>query len=185
MIGREFAVRLLERISEAGEGVQGIVEELRGLELIYEKSVHPELAYMFKHALTHDVAYSSVLESRRRTLHGIVGQAIEELYPDRLAEHYDALAYHFGEAEEWEKALSYHHQAAARAASSFANVPAAEHCRRALEIATRLGDAVDRAQLRTWRSCTGLPAALPVTAVPPRRPSVAPPSSPRSRQIGR
>ena len=61
VIGREFALRLLERITEAGEHVRTQVEELRALELIYEKAAHPELAYMFKHALTHDVAYESVL----------------------------------------------------------------------------------------------------------------------------
>src|SRR5262249_40959234 len=60
VIGREFALRLLARITEAGERVRTHVDELRSLELIYEKAFHPELAYMFKHALTHDVAYESV-----------------------------------------------------------------------------------------------------------------------------
>src|SRR5262249_30736281 len=53
VIGREFALRLLARITEAGDRIRTQVEELRGLELIYEKAMHPELAYMFKHALTH------------------------------------------------------------------------------------------------------------------------------------
>ncbi|HEX2483916.1 MAG TPA: AAA family ATPase, partial [Myxococcota bacterium] len=61
IIGREFTVRLLERIHEAGERVHPLLAELRGLELIHEKAVQPELAFMFKHALTHDVAYASVL----------------------------------------------------------------------------------------------------------------------------
>ena len=65
VIGREFALRLLARITEAGDGVSALVDELRALELIYEKAAHPELAYMFKHALTHDVAYESVLVQRR------------------------------------------------------------------------------------------------------------------------
>jgi predicted ATPase len=55
VIGREFALRLLERIAEAGETVHAVVGELRALELIYQKAAHPELAFMFKHALTHDV----------------------------------------------------------------------------------------------------------------------------------
>jgi class 3 adenylate cyclase len=116
VIGREFALRLLQRIIEAGDAVHGVVDELRALELIYEKAIHPELAFMFKHALTHDVAYESVLVSRRRALHGIVGAAIEELYRDRLSEHYEKLAYHFERAEGWEKALEYHHRAAEKAA---------------------------------------------------------------------
>ena len=138
VIGREFALRLLERIAEAGEGVRGHVEELRSLELIYEKATHPELAYMFKHALTHDVAYGSVLVERRRALHRTIGRAIEELYADRLAEFYETLAHHFGQAEEWEQALAYHERAAEKAAESFANRSVIAHCEAALGIALRL-----------------------------------------------
>jgi class 3 adenylate cyclase/tetratricopeptide (TPR) repeat protein len=139
VIGREFALRLLERIREAGEGIRTVIDELRGLELIYEKTAHPELAFMFKHALTHDVAYESILLQRRRALHRIVGSAIEELYRDRLAEHYEALASHFTLAEDWERAFLYHERAAEKAAAAYANHSAVEHCRRALEIAERLG----------------------------------------------
>jgi class 3 adenylate cyclase len=75
VIGREFALRLLERLIEAGDRLTGVVHDLRSLELIYEKASHPELAFMFKHALTHDVAYESVLlqhlpRSPRRALRG-------------------------------------------------------------------------------------------------------------------
>jgi tetratricopeptide (TPR) repeat protein len=139
VIGREFAMRLLERIVEAGEEVQSMVGELRALELIYEKAAHPELAFMFKHALTHDVAYASVLVQRRRALHCIVGTAIEELYRDRLAEHYEALAHHFTRGEDWERALRYHEFAADKAADAYANQAAVEHYRQSLEIADRLG----------------------------------------------
>jgi DNA-binding NtrC family response regulator/tetratricopeptide (TPR) repeat protein len=142
VIGREFALRLLERITETGERVRTHVEELRSLELIYEKAAHPELAYMFKHALTHDVAYESVIQDRRRALHRTIGLAIEELYADRLAEFYETLAHHFGRAEEWERALDYNERAAAKAAESFANRAVVVHCRQALAIADRLGAAV-------------------------------------------
>ena len=74
VIGREFALRLLARVTEAGDGVSSLVAELRALELIYEKAAHPELAYMFKHALTHDVAYESILHQRRRELHRTIGR---------------------------------------------------------------------------------------------------------------
>src|SRR5262249_21914523 len=142
VIGREFALRLLERITETGERVRTHVEELRALELIYEKAAHPELAYMFKHALTHDVAYETVLQDRRRALHRTIGLAIEELYADRLAEFYETLAHHFGRAEDWERALDYHERAAAKAAGSFANRAVVVHCREALAIAERLGAGV-------------------------------------------
>jgi tetratricopeptide (TPR) repeat protein len=148
VIGREFALRLLERITEAGEHVRTHVEELRTLELIYEKAAHPELAYMFKHALTHDVAYESVLHDRRRALHRTIGLAIEELYADRLAEFYETLAHHFGRAEEWGQALDYHERAAAKAAESFANRAVVVHCRQALAIADRLGADVPQERRR-------------------------------------
>lgn len=144
VIGREFALRLLERIVEDGPRLGPVVDELRGLELIYEKAAHPELAYMFKHALTHDVAYDSVLVSRRRALHRIVGTAIEELYRDRLPEHYDALAHHFTEGEEWEKAFRYHVASSERAEAVHATGSTVEHSRSALSIASRLGEDVSR-----------------------------------------
>jgi tetratricopeptide (TPR) repeat protein len=144
VIGREFALRLLERITEAGDQLGEIVGELRALELIYEKASHPELAYMFKHALTHDVAYESVLVQRRKTLHRIVGTAIEELYPDRIQEHYEALAHHFGKAEDWERALHYHELASEKSQAAYANRAAADHCRSAMTIADRLGESVSQ-----------------------------------------
>ncbi|HSV08510.1 MAG TPA: sigma 54-interacting transcriptional regulator [Candidatus Binatus sp.] len=142
VIGREFAFRLLERITEAGAHVRTQVEELRSLELIFEKVAHPELAFMFKHALTHDVAYESVLDERRRELHRTIALAIEELYADRLPELYETLAHHFERAEEWEPALDYHERAARKAADSFANRAVIDHCHRALAIAERLGERV-------------------------------------------
>ncbi len=144
VIGREFAMRLLARISEAGEHIHTQVEELRSLELIYEKALHPELAYMFKHALTHDVAYGSVVRDRRRALHRTIGFAIEELYADRLPEHYETLAHHFSRAEARERALHYHQLSAEKAARNYANQAVVEHCRQALAIAESLGaDAPD------------------------------------------
>jgi DNA-binding NtrC family response regulator/tetratricopeptide (TPR) repeat protein len=137
VIGREFALRLLERITEGGQGVRLQIDELRALELIYEKTAHPELAFMFKHALTHDVAYESVLRERRRQLHRTIGLAIEELYADRLAELYETLAHHFERGEDWERALAYHDRAAAKAAERFANRAVIAHCRAALAIADR------------------------------------------------
>jgi class 3 adenylate cyclase/tetratricopeptide (TPR) repeat protein len=142
VIGREFALRLLERVVAAGDRVSEMLGGLRTLELIYEKSGHPELAFMFKHALTHDVAYETILLQRRKALHGLVGDAIQELYADRLAEHYEAMAHHYVLAERWEPALEYHVRAAKKAVTAYANQAAADHYRRALEIAELLGGKV-------------------------------------------
>ncbi len=143
VIGREFALRLLERITESGIQVRSQVDELRTLELIYEKAMHPELAYMFKHALTHDVAYQSVHQERRAQIHRLIGLAIEELYADRLAEHYETLAHHFDEGHDWKRALLYHTRAAEKATERHANQSVVHHCRKALSIATVTGEAID------------------------------------------
>lgn len=144
VIGREFTVRLLDRISDIEARLDDLLSELKSLELIYEKAYFPELAYMFKHALTHDVAYSTLLVERRKKLHRLVGAAIEELYSDRLAEQYEALAHHYSEAQDWEKALEYLEKAGDKASAAYANEDAADYYARALEICERLGAGADR-----------------------------------------
>ncbi len=133
VIGREFTVRILERITELRSGASEMVEELKSLELIYQKAWFPELSYMFKHALIHDVAYSTLLEERRKVLHRIVGRAMEELYAERLNEHYEALAHHFDKAEDWAKAVEYLLKAAGKAAEAYASEEAMRYYERALE----------------------------------------------------
>lgn len=141
VIGREFTVRLLNRIADVrGGGLDGLLSELKTLELIYEKAYFPELAYMFKHALTHDVAYSTLLSERRRSLHRLVGAAIEELYPDRLVEHYEAVAHHYYEGQQWEKALEYLEKAGDKARDAYATREAMDYYARAIECNSRLGD---------------------------------------------
>jgi tetratricopeptide (TPR) repeat protein len=106
---------------------------------------------MFKHALTHDVAYSSLLVQRRRELHRVIALAIEELYAERLTEQYEVLAHHFSKAEDWARALDYLFKAADKAMRSFANREALALYDQALEVAGQLGDAVDAQALMTIR----------------------------------
>jgi class 3 adenylate cyclase len=80
VIGREFAFRLLQAISGMREDLKSQLLNLQGLELIYEKSLFPELEYIFKHALVQEVAYNSLLSTRRKEIHQRIGSAIEELY---------------------------------------------------------------------------------------------------------
>jgi len=139
VIGREFTARILDRISDVKAELHDLLAGLKSLELIYEKAYHPELSYMFKHALTHDVAYSTLLVERRRALHRLVGLAIEELYADRLAEHYEAMAFHNYEGQDWEKTLEYAEKAGDKAAATYANQDALDYYARAIEIAERIG----------------------------------------------
>ena len=77
------------------------------MEFIYEKSLFPELEYIFRHALTQEVAYNSLLLKRRKEIHERIGRAIEILYPDRLEEFYEMLAYHYSKSGHLEKAAGF------------------------------------------------------------------------------
>ena len=143
VIGRQFLVRLLERISDVSEKLEGLLAELQTLEVIYRQGLLPEPAYIFKHAVIQDVAYNSLLVQRRKELHRAVGQAIEELYADRLTEHQEELAYHYERGEVWPKALEYAMQAGQKLQQAYANQEALVHYDRALAICNRLGDAVE------------------------------------------
>jgi len=147
VIGRQFLVRLLSRVSGMPQQLDGLLRELQALEIIYQQGLMPEPAYVFKHAVIQDVAYNSLLRERRRELHRSVGFALEELYPDRLTEHYEELAHHFSEGEEWAKAFEYLARSGDRAREAYANTTALEWYARALEAALRVVPPVSRLQL--------------------------------------
>jgi class 3 adenylate cyclase/tetratricopeptide (TPR) repeat protein len=138
VIGRQFLQRLLERIAGLSGKLEGLLQELKVLEIIYEQGLLPEPAYIFKHAVIQDVAYNSLLKERRRELHRAVGGAIEELYPDRLADHYQELAHHFVNGEDWPKAFEYLIRSGDRAKDAFANQTALDSYAKALEVASRV-----------------------------------------------
>jgi class 3 adenylate cyclase/tetratricopeptide (TPR) repeat protein len=112
IIGTEVPWPLLRAIAEVPEEeVQYGLAHLQGAEFLYETSLCPEREYTFKHALTHEVAYGSLLQERRRMLHASVVEAIEALYPDRLADQVERLAHHALRGEVWDKAVAYFRQA--------------------------------------------------------------------------
>ena len=88
---------------------------LQAAELLYETRLFPERVYTFKHALTHEVAYGSLLQERRRALHAQIVEALETLAGDRVDEQVDRLAHHALRGEVWDKALAYCRQAGAKA----------------------------------------------------------------------
>lgn len=162
VIGRQFLQRLLERVAELPGELEGLLQELKSLELIYEQGLLQEPAYVFKHAVIQDVAYGSLLVQRRRKLHRLVGVAIEDLYADRLPDHYGELAHHFSQAEEWPKAIEYSILAGDRAAWSYSNEEAAEHYKRARDAAERQG--VSRDPQRFVRILSRLGGVLSILA---------------------
>ncbi|HKK27519.1 MAG TPA: tetratricopeptide repeat protein [Gemmatimonadota bacterium] len=117
VIGREFSRPLLERVAPEGLDLEAALGRLRELGLVQQVRVLPVPSYRFQHVLTEEVAHDSLLEARRRELHGRAGRALEELYAGRLEEHLDRLVHHFARAGRWEEAVRYGLEACRRAAS--------------------------------------------------------------------
>ncbi|HWP91309.1 MAG TPA: tetratricopeptide repeat protein [Thermodesulfobacteriota bacterium] len=120
VVGREFSLDLLETVS-GDKDLKDHLLALRNSELIYETGFSPNSEYAFQHALTHDVAYSSLLVQKRKELHERVGTAIEELYLDRIEELYEILAHHFSRTDNREKAFHYLNMAGRKAKEVYAN----------------------------------------------------------------
>jgi class 3 adenylate cyclase/tetratricopeptide (TPR) repeat protein len=117
IIGKDLPYRLLHAIADMEEpALRARLARLQGAEFLYEIQLFPEPEYTFKHALTHEVTYGSVLQDRRRTLHARVVGAIEELYADRLVEQFERLAHHALRGEMREQAVPYLRQAGLKAA---------------------------------------------------------------------
>jgi len=134
VIGRDFAFRILQTITGLREGLKANLLSLQGLEFIYEKNLFPELEYIFKHALTQEVAYNSLLQKRRKEIHKKIGKAIEEIYAERLEEFYEMLAYHFDQGEVWARAVEYGVKAGAKARHAYNLQATLAHLNRAKEI---------------------------------------------------
>ena len=84
---------------EGAGPLEAVLQELKHLEFLYDRPGIAEPLYIFKHALTQDVAYESLLTTRRQGLHAVAGHAVERLYAGGLAEHYEELAHHFYEVK--------------------------------------------------------------------------------------
>jgi class 3 adenylate cyclase/tetratricopeptide (TPR) repeat protein len=141
VIGTEVLLPLLQAIAEVPEAVlQRSLAHLQAAEFLYETRLFPEREYIFKHALTHEVAYQSLLQERRRVLHARLVEALEALAGDRLDEHVDRLAHHALRGELWEKALAYLRQAGTKAQARSANQEAVVYFEQALTALAHLPD---------------------------------------------
>jgi len=107
VIGRIFLYRLLAAIAEEESRLDAHLVTLQWQEMIRERARVPELEYIFKHDLTREAAYNGLLRRQRRVFHRQVAEAIEHLFPERIDEQVELLAYHWEQAEETEKAIKY------------------------------------------------------------------------------
>ncbi|MBI5304302.1 MAG: AAA family ATPase [Chloroflexi bacterium] len=136
VIGREFPFAILSNVADAPQSLDGALANLQRRELVREKSRAPDFVYLFKHALTQETAYASMLLSKRRALHHRVGDCLERLDKERV---YD-LARHFSEAQEPARALPYLIEAGSRAAREYSTPEAIGYFSRAVEIAHTQND---------------------------------------------
>jgi class 3 adenylate cyclase/tetratricopeptide (TPR) repeat protein len=136
--GRVFSFRVLQSIADMIENLDDQLEILQQMELIQETTRLPEQEYIFRHELTRDAAYQSILRRQRREYHRKVGGAIETIYPDKLAEEAHLLAYHFNAARDYPQALKYYQIAGDQSLKLFANQEAGEYFQQAIEIALKL-----------------------------------------------
>jgi class 3 adenylate cyclase/tetratricopeptide (TPR) repeat protein len=106
-IGRVFSYPLLAQVVEPGTAIEPILGELADLEFVYMTALAPQREYSFKHVLTQEAVYQTLLRPKREEYHERIGKALETLYPDRLEEYYEALAYHYGRSGNKDKAVEY------------------------------------------------------------------------------
>jgi class 3 adenylate cyclase/tetratricopeptide (TPR) repeat protein len=134
VVGTDVPFPLLQAITEVPEErLQRTMTQLQAAEFLYEASLFPELVYTFSHALTHEVAYGSLLQARRHALHRRVIEVLEALDADHLAEQVERLADHAVRGEVWEKAFQYGRQAGVRAAARSAHQEAVTWFEQALD----------------------------------------------------
>jgi class 3 adenylate cyclase len=145
VLGREFPLKLLAALWDSGAGeLPALLAELKQWEFLYEEPTADETRYLFKHALTQEAVYQTLLTGRRRSLHAASGRAFEALFAERLEEVYDVLAYHYSEAGEAEKAVFYLILFAGQAARRYAHAEAVKALRQALQHCERLAESARR-----------------------------------------
>jgi class 3 adenylate cyclase len=135
VVGKDVPFALLRAIAGLDDdALRAGLAQLQAAEFLYETSLFPDIEYTFKHALTHDVAYSSLLGERRRQLHGAIVRAMEGMHPDRLGEQVEVVARHAMHSEARDKAARYLRQAGAKAVARSANREAAGFFEQALAV---------------------------------------------------
>ena len=149
---------MLSAVAEGERQLDVHLAQLQRADLVHEKTRKPELEYIFKHSLTQESAYSSLLNERRAEYHRRVGEAIEKLFGDRVEEFDGLLAYHFERAQVDERAIYYLTRAGTRANRQAANVEAIAYFSKALELLRRQPETPVRAQQELeLQTALGLP----------------------------
>jgi len=148
VIGRVFLYRVLRQMAVDMPGLDSDLDYLEREELIRERAREPEIEYVFKHALTQEAAYQSLLGPRRKELHRKVAEVMERVFADRLSAFHGILAEHFFRGEAWEKARDYFVKAGDAAERLNAYAEARQHYAKALEALGYLPEAEEKRRQR-------------------------------------
>ena len=162
VIGRQFPVSLIKQIVPQSEAnLHRLLASLQTKEYLYEQPALPESDYIFKHALTQEVAYGTVLQEQRKASHARTGEALEGLYCLSLRDHYSELAHHYNHSNNAAKAAEYQGLAGHQAVRRSANEDAVQHFTTALERLRTLPDSRERNQQELMlQLALGVPLAV-------------------------
>jgi len=149
VVGRECSYDLIKRLTDLAEQeLLSHLSVLKDSELLYERGIYPQSTYIFKHTFTQEVAYNSLLLKRRKEIHEKIGEGIQALYPDRLEEHCELLAYHYGRSANTGKAVEYLDLANQKAARVHAMEEAKAYFDEAMELLDTLPETEENRQRR-------------------------------------
>ncbi|MGH8549825.1 MAG: AAA family ATPase [Methylococcales bacterium] len=147
VIGRRFPFGLVKQVIPQPEDIlRRVLSSLQAKEFLYEQPAFPEVWYHFKHTLTQELAYGSVLQKQRKVLHEKTARALETLYSENLDEHYGELAHHYSHGEDTEKAVMYLGLAGQQAAQRSAYADAIDYLNQAVALLLKLPNSPERSQ---------------------------------------
>jgi predicted ATPase len=147
VIGRESPLGLIRQVVSTAEAqLESILEHLRASEFIYARPAVNDVEYIFKHALTQEVAYNSLLIERRKLLHECTGQVLESMFPDQLDDRVSELARHYSHSENIKKAIEYLGRLGQQALQRSAYAEAISDLNAAVDLLQKLPDSLERIQ---------------------------------------
>jgi tetratricopeptide (TPR) repeat protein len=140
VIGRAFLYDILKRISELEDRIDKGLSTLERLDLIRARSLAPDLEYMFKHPLTQEVVYNSLLKKDRQGIHEQIAFVMEQIFQDRLPEFYETLAFHFKQGQSLHKAVDYLVKSGEKSLERFAVEESHKYFQEAFELLANKSD---------------------------------------------
>jgi class 3 adenylate cyclase/predicted ATPase len=163
VIGRESSLALLRQVaSHPDDQLERMLGELRASEFIYEQPAAAGVEYVFKHALTQEVAYNSLLIERRKQLHERAGQALESIFADQLDDHLTELAHHYSHSDNLEKAVEYLGRAGQQAMQRSAHADAIGNLNLATDLLQKLPESPERIRRELFLQLTLGPALIAI-----------------------